>query len=153
MTFKTTSHLLRWLVAQKLLNLPLSMSVTHCTSSKNYWEVRYTPIGKGSGVMYTTYRGFPLSTIFGAWKKIIWLIRTTWDCIYSAAGRWKTFGVPVVIGGDNLPSPVRTGLTDLTNIGGANGPPGPPGSGPNGYNCKKKMFFCFPFISMYNIPS
>ena len=53
MTFETTSHLLRWLVAQKLLNLPLSMSVTHCTSSKNYWEVRYTLIGKGSGVLYS----------------------------------------------------------------------------------------------------
>ena len=25
--------------------------------------------------------------------------------------------MPVVIGGDNLPSPVRIGLTDLTNIG------------------------------------
>jgi len=36
---------------------------------------------------------------------------------------------PVVIGGDNLPSPVRIGLTDLPNIGGASGPPGPPGSG------------------------
>ena len=38
-------------------------------------------------------------------------------------------GVPVVIGGDNLPSPVGIGLTDLPNIGGASGPPGPPGSG------------------------
>jgi hypothetical protein len=38
-------------------------------------------------------------------------------------------GVPVVIGGDNLPSPVEIGLTDLPNIGGASGPPGPPGSG------------------------
>ena len=38
-------------------------------------------------------------------------------------------GGPVVIGGDNLPSPVRIGLTDLQNIGGASGPPGPPGSG------------------------
>ena len=37
--------------------------------------------------------------------------------------------MPVVIGGDNLPSLVRIGLTDLTNIGGASGPPGPPGSG------------------------
>ena len=36
---------------------------------------------------------------------------------------------PVVIGGDNLPSPVQIGLTDLQNIGGASGPPGPPGSG------------------------
>ena len=35
----------------------------------------------------------------------------------------KLWGVPVVIGGDNLPSPVRIGLTDLENIG---GPPGPP---------------------------
>ena len=35
-------------------------------------------------------------------------------------------GVPVVIGGDNQPFPVRIGLTDLTNIGGASGPPGPP---------------------------
>ena len=38
-------------------------------------------------------------------------------------------GEPVVIDGDNLPSPVRIGLTDLQNIGGASGPPGPPGSG------------------------
>ena len=38
-------------------------------------------------------------------------------------------GGPVVIGGDNLPSPVGIGLTDLPNIGGASGPPGPPGSG------------------------
>ena len=30
----------------------------------------------------------------------------------------KTLGVPVVIGKDNLPSPVRIGLTDLTNIWG-----------------------------------
>ena len=38
--------------------------------------------------------------------------------------------MPVVIGGDNLPSPVRIGLTDLQNIGGGgSGPPGPPGSG------------------------
>ena len=37
--------------------------------------------------------------------------------------------MPVVIGGDNLPSPVRIGLTDLTNIGGASGPPGPTSSG------------------------
>ena len=37
--------------------------------------------------------------------------------------------MPVVIGGDNLPSPVPIGLNDLTNIGGASGPPGPPGSG------------------------
>ena len=36
--------------------------------------------------------------------------------------------MPVIIGGDNLPSPVRIRLTDLTNIGGASGPPGPPGS-------------------------
>ena len=27
-------------------------------------------------------------------------------------------GVPVVIGGDNLPSPVGIGLTDLLNMGG-----------------------------------
>ena len=36
----------------------------------------------------------------------------------SNAGWWKTLGVPVVIGGDNLPSPVEIGLTDLPNIGG-----------------------------------
>ena len=35
----------------------------------------------------------------------------------------------MVIGGDNLPSPVGIGLTDLPNIGGTSGPPGPPGSG------------------------
>ena len=38
----------------------------------------------------------------------------------------KHWGGPVVIGGDNLPSPVRIGLTDLQNIWGASGPPGPP---------------------------
>ena len=37
---------------------------------------------------------------------------------YSDAGRWKTLGRPVVIGGENLPSLVRIGLTDLQNIGG-----------------------------------
>ena len=37
--------------------------------------------------------------------------------------------MPVVIGGDNLPSPIGIGLTDLPNIGGASGPPGPPSSG------------------------
>jgi hypothetical protein len=41
----------------------------------------------------------------------------------------KHWGGPVVIGGDNLPSPVQIGLTDLQNIGGASGHPGPPGSG------------------------
>ena len=45
----------------------------------------------------------------------------------SDAGRWKTLGVPVVIGGDNLPSPIGIGLTDLPNIGG--GAEGPPSSG------------------------
>ena len=41
----------------------------------------------------------------------------------------KLWGVgAVVIGGDNLPSPVRIGLTVLQNIGGASSPPGPPGS-------------------------
>ena len=44
----------------------------------------------------------------------------------SDAGRWKALGVPVVIGGDNLPSPVGIGLTDLPNIGGAMGPLAPP---------------------------
>ena len=34
--------------------------------------------------------------------------------------------MPVVIGGDNLPSPVQIGLNDLHNIEGASGPPGPP---------------------------
>ena len=41
----------------------------------------------------------------------------------------KHFEGPVEPGGDNLPSPVRIGLTDLTNIGGASGPPIPPDSG------------------------
>ena len=34
----------------------------------------------------------------------------------------------MVIGGDNLVSPVEIGLADLPNIGGASGPTGPPGS-------------------------
>ena len=37
----------------------------------------------------------------------------------------KNIGGPVVIGGDNLPSPVRIGLTDLQNIGGPVAPPAP----------------------------
>ena len=37
----------------------------------------------------------------------------------------KTLGVPAVIGGDNLPSPIGIGLTDLPNIGGPSDPPGP----------------------------
>ena len=41
----------------------------------------------------------------------------------------KHWGGAVVIGGENLPSRVRIGLTDLQNIGGASGPPGHPGSG------------------------
>ena len=67
----------------------------------------------------TTHRGaninlwLPLSTVY-----------------YSDAGRCKTLGVPVVMGGDNLPSLVRIGLTDLQNSGvGASGPNGPTGSG------------------------
>ena len=47
----------------------------------------------------------------------------------------KTLGVPVVIGGDNLPSPVEIGLADLPNIGGASGPPGPPSSGTTVHIC------------------
>ena len=42
-------------------------------------------------------------------------------------------GVPVVIGGDNLPTPVGIGLTDLSNMGGGGQtgqwPPWPPSSG------------------------
>ena len=38
----------------------------------------------------------------------------------------KKIGVPVVIGGDNLPFPVGIGLTDLPNIGGARAPLVPP---------------------------
>ena len=61
----------------------------------------------------------------------------TW-LLYSDAGRWKTLGVPVVICGDNLPSPVGIGLTDLPNIGGASGPPGPP-------PVPASLLFCFDF--------
>ena len=56
------------------------------------------------------------------------LIQFQFQIQISDAGRWKTFGVPVVIDGDNLPSPGQIGLTDLTNIGEASGPPGHPGS-------------------------
>ena len=39
-------------------------------------------------------------------------------------------GLPVLIGGDNLPSPVEIGLTELPNIGGPVAPLSPsPGSG------------------------
>ena len=45
----------------------------------------------------------------------------------------KNIGLPVVIGGDNLRTPVAVGLTDLPNIGGPSGPPDPPGSGTTEY--------------------
>ena len=41
----------------------------------------------------------------------------------SDAGRGKTLGVPVVISGDNLPSPVGIEMTDLPNMGGGQWPP------------------------------
>ena len=37
---------------------------------------------------------------------------------YSDARRWKTLGVPVVKGGQNLPPWLEIELTDLQNIGG-----------------------------------
>ena len=67
----------------------------------------------------------------------------------SDAGMWKTLGGPVavVIGGDNLPSPIRIGLTDLPNIGGASGPLGPPGSGiTETYSENIIIFFKYPNI-------
>ena len=43
----------------------------------------------------------------------------TGPLLYSGAGRLKRLGGgPVVIGGDNLPSPVDLVLTELPNIGG-----------------------------------
>ena len=43
----------------------------------------------------------------------------------------KHWGGPVVIGGDNLPSLVRIGLSDLQNIGGGPvAPLAPPGPAP-----------------------
>jgi hypothetical protein len=47
------------------------------------------------------------------------------ESLFSDAGRGITLGVPLVIGGDNLPSPVGIGLTDLPIIGGASGPLAP----------------------------
>ena len=52
----------------------------------------------------------------------LWIKPVNSRYVTSDAGRWKTLGVPVVIGGDNLPSPVQIGLTDLPNIGRASGP-------------------------------
>ena len=45
--------------------------------------------------------------------------------LLSDAGRRKTLGVPVVIDGDNLPSPVGIGLTNPPNIGGPVAPLAP----------------------------
>ena len=39
--------------------------------------------------------------------------------IWQWCRKVKNIGVPVVIGGDNLPSPVGIGLTDLLNIAGS----------------------------------
>ena len=63
--------------------------------------------------------------------------------------------MPVVIGGDNLPSPVRIGLTDLQNIGGTSGPPGPPpGSGITVINLTRVCtVFLFRFLPWLHISS
>jgi hypothetical protein len=70
-----------------------------------------------------------------SFKVCYWFVLLHVCCKYSLifwicnidAGTWKTLGVPVVIGEDNLPSPVGIGLTDLPNIGwGGSCPPGPP---------------------------
>ena len=76
-----------------------------------------------------------LLKILGDWKIIYewWIewglgLHITWQwCqkVKNIGGGGET----EVIGGDNLPSPVRIGLTDLQNIGGASGSPGPPSFG------------------------
>ena len=53
----------------------------------------------------------------------------------------KNIWVPVVIGGDNLPSPVKIGLTDLPNIGGPVAPPGPLVLASLLYNKRDLIFF------------
>ena len=45
-----------------------------------------------------------------------------------AVGRSENPGVPVLLGGHNLPPLVEIGLTDLPKIGGAMAPPAPPGT-------------------------
>ena len=50
----------------------------------------------------------------------------------SDAGRWKTLGGPVVIGGDNLPSPGSNRVNWSAKYWGGQWPPGPPGSGTTG---------------------
>ena len=67
----------------------------------------------------------------------------------SDAGRWKTLGVPVVIGVDNLPSPVRIGLTDLTNIGGPVAPLAPPGSGTTATDDWISDYFISALLNIY----
>ena len=64
----------------------------------------------------------------------------------SDAGRWKTLGGPVVIGGENLPSPVQVGLTDLQNIGGASGPPGSGTTAESYIWFQLHIIYCCPFL-------
>ena len=47
----------------------------------------------------------------------------------------------MVLGGDNLPSPVEIGLTDLPIIGGDTGPPGPPGPPGSGITVRDTLSF------------
>ena len=47
--------------------------------------------------------------------------------------------MPVIIGGNNLPSLVGIGLTDLPNMGRGSGPPAPPGSGITGYRSEADL--------------
>ena len=59
-------------------------------------------------------------------------------------------GVPVVIGGDNLPSPVGIGSSELPNIGEPVAPlPPPPGSGITKLDWLSAMDLCMALINMY----
>ena len=51
--------------------------------------------------------------------------------------------MPLVIGGDNLPSLVGIRLSDLSNIGEASGPPAPPPV-PASLNCSSGLKHFFP---------
>ena len=69
----------------------------------------------------------------------------------SDAGKWKTLGGPVVIGGDNLPSLVGIGLTDPPNIrGGGRGTP--PNSGITATYCKCTTYIVRRYAPLSLIP-
>ena len=117
------------LVFFQIITLPIHLFCKKVCSSFSS-SLHY--INRGSNIVLLLRRRgciqFGLSIMMSNPRQKVYPLPTPY-C--SDAGRCKTLGVPVVIGGDNLPTKVWIGLTNLPNIfflgGGAVAPlAGPP---------------------------